>query len=206
MANTDTEGLLVRITTRCSRAAVGTIQLSRAATMSYLAIALTSFWINGEQAAKLGRPSGLAILFGSFVLMTVVGAMLGHVWDVTAPYVSEILDWGHRPPVEEATTLSVRSGMRTITIPIFVLILASAAASAVLLFAARGLAGSSLSHAVVTLALFTLTLAATCVAAGMLDPSISRYLSSSASSAASGCGGVMAGGPGIHRCQSGSRL
>lgn len=155
-------------------------QISRAATLSYLAVALTSFWISGEQAAKLGRPSGLAILFGSFGLMTVVGAVLGHAWDVTAPYVRDLLDWGHGLPVNEPSTLSARSGIGTVVIPILVLILASAAASAVLLFASRGLAGSSLPHAAVTLALFTVTVAVTCIAAGVLDSPISRYLSSSA--------------------------
>jgi alginate O-acetyltransferase complex protein AlgI len=154
-------------------------QLSRAGTISYLAVALISFWIDGEHAAELGRPSGLAILFGSFVLMTVVGAMLGHLCDVTAPYVRDILGWGYRPPVNEPTTLPARSSMlRTIAIPILALTLASAAASAMALFATRGLVGNSLPHAVVTLALFTVTVALTCVAAGLLDPPISRYLSS----------------------------
>jgi alginate O-acetyltransferase complex protein AlgI len=154
-------------------------QLSRAATMSYLGIALTSFWIDGEHAAKLGRPSGLAILFGSFGLMTVVGAMLGHLWDLAAPYVRDIMGWGHRPLVNEPTTLPVRSGMiRTIAIPILALILASAAGSAAALFASRSLVGNSLQHAVVTLALFTVTVAITCVAAGVLDPPLSRYFSS----------------------------
>jgi alginate O-acetyltransferase complex protein AlgI len=155
-------------------------QLSRAATISYLAVALTSFWINGEQAVKLGRPSGLEILLGSFVLMTVVGATLGHLWDIAAPYVRDILDWGHRSPVDEPTALSMRSGIRAIAVPILALTLASAAGSAVALFATRGLAGSSLPHAVVTLALFTMTVAVTCVAAGVLDRPISRYLSSRA--------------------------
>jgi alginate O-acetyltransferase complex protein AlgI len=155
-------------------------QLSRAATISYLAVALTSFWINSEQAAKLGRPSGLAILFGSFVLMTIVGALLGHLWDITAPYVRDILDWGPHPLVNEPTMLSVRSGSRTIAVPVLALTLASAAASAVTLFASKGLAGSSFPHAVVTLALFTMTVAATCVAAGVLDSPISRYLFSRA--------------------------
>jgi alginate O-acetyltransferase complex protein AlgI len=156
-------------------------QLSRAATISYLAVALTSFWIDGEQAAKLGRPSGLAILSGSFVLMTVVGAMLGHLWDITAPYLRDIPGWGHRPAVNEPTTLPVRSGtVWTITIPLMTVTLASAAASAMALFATRGLAGNSLPHAVVTLALFTVTVAMTCVAAGVLDPPISCYFSSRA--------------------------
>jgi alginate O-acetyltransferase complex protein AlgI len=154
-------------------------QLSRAATISYLAVALTSFWIDGEQARKLGRPTGLAILFGSFVLMTVIGGLLGHLWDITAPYVRDILGSGHRPPVDQPTTLLVRSGMlRTIALPILALTLASATAAAVTLFATRGLEGHSLPYGVVTLALFTVTLAVTCVAAGVLDPSISRYLSS----------------------------
>jgi alginate O-acetyltransferase complex protein AlgI len=154
-------------------------QLSRAATMSYLAVALTSFWIDGEQAAKLARPSGLAILFGSFVLMTVTGAVLGSLWEITAPYVRDILGWSLHPPINEPTTLPARSSMlRTIAIPILALTLASAAASAVALFATRALAGNSLPHAVVTLALFTVTIAVTCIAAGVVDPPISRYLSS----------------------------
>ena len=154
-------------------------QLSRAATISYLAVALTSFWIDGEQAHKLGRPTGLAILFGSFVLMTVIGGLLGHLWDITAPYVRAILGWGHRAPVDQPTTLLVRSGtLRTIAIPILALTLASGTAAAVTLFATRGLEGHSLPYGVVTLALFTVTLAVTCIAAGVLDPPISRYLSS----------------------------
>jgi alginate O-acetyltransferase complex protein AlgI len=154
-------------------------QLSRAATISYLAVALTSFWIDGEQAHKLGRPTGLAILFGSFVLMTVIGGLLGHLWDITAPYVRDILGWGHRPPVDQPTTLLVRSGtIRTIAIPILALTLASGTAAVATLFATRGLEGHSLPYRVVTLALFTVTLAVTCVAAGVLDPPISRYLSS----------------------------
>jgi len=154
-------------------------QLSRAATISYLAVALTSFWVDGEHAAKLGRPSGLAILFGSFLLMTVVGAMLGHLWDITAPYVRDILGGGHRPAVNPPTTLAVRSGMlRTIAIPTLALTLASAAAAGVALFAARGLVGHSLSYRVVTLGLFAVTVTVTCVAAGVLDSPISRYFSS----------------------------
>lgn len=156
-------------------------QLSRAATMSYLAIALTSFWIDGEQAAKLARSSGPAILFGSFLLMTVVGAGLGHLWEISAPKVRDILGWGQGGPVNEAKTLAVRSGtLRTIAIPMMALTLASAAAATVALFASRGLAGSSLPHAIVTLVLFTVTLAVTCVAGGVLDPPLSRYLSSRA--------------------------
>jgi D-alanyl-lipoteichoic acid acyltransferase DltB (MBOAT superfamily) len=156
-------------------------QLSRAATMSYLAIALTSFWIDREQAAKLARSSGLAILFGSLVAMTVVGAILGHLWDIAVPYLHDILGWGHRPPVDQPTIQPVRAGMlRTIAIPILVLILASAAASALVLFATRALVGNSLPRVVVTLALFTVTVAMTCVAAGVLDLPISRYLSSRA--------------------------
>ena len=156
-------------------------QFSRGATISYLAVALTSFWIDGEQASKLGRPSGLAILFGSFVLMTVVGAVLGHLWDITAPHVRDILGWGRRLSVDEPTTLPVRSGMlRTIAIPILALALASAAASAVALFATRGLVGHSLPYAVVTLALFTVTVGMTCVGAGVLDPPISCYFSARA--------------------------
>jgi D-alanyl-lipoteichoic acid acyltransferase DltB (MBOAT superfamily) len=154
-------------------------QLSRAATMSYLAIALTSFWIDSEQAAKLARPSGIAVLVGSLVLMTVVGALLGHLCDITVPYVREILNWNHRPPVDEPTTLPMRSSMfRTIAIPILALTLASAATSAVVLFATRALVGNSLPHAVIALALFTVTLVVTCVAAGVLDPPLSRYFSS----------------------------
>jgi D-alanyl-lipoteichoic acid acyltransferase DltB (MBOAT superfamily) len=154
-------------------------QLSRAATLSYLAIALTSFWIDGERAAKLARPSGLAILFGSFVLMTVVGAVLGSLWEIAAPYVRDTLGWSLHPRINEPMTLPARSGMlQTIAIPILALTLASAAASAVALFATRALAGNSLPHAAVTLALFTVTMAVTCVAAGVLDPPISRYLSS----------------------------
>jgi alginate O-acetyltransferase complex protein AlgI len=154
-------------------------QLSRAATISYLAVALTSFWIDWEQARKLARPSGLAILFGSLVLMTVVGAVLGHLWDIAAPYVRDFLGWGHLPPVNQPTTLPVRSSvLRTIAIPILALTLASATVAAVALFATRSLEGHSLPYGLVTLALFTVTVAVTCVAAGVLDPPISRYLSS----------------------------
>ncbi len=154
-------------------------QLSRAAALSYLAVALTSFWIDGEQAAKLGRTSGLAILFGSFVLMTVVGAMLGYLWDLTAPYVRDILFWGVRRSVNESAPLLVRSDtLRTIAMPVLALTIASAIASALALFATRTLIGHSLPWALVTVALFTVTVAVTCVAAGVLDPPISRYLSS----------------------------
>jgi alginate O-acetyltransferase complex protein AlgI len=154
-------------------------QFSRAATISYLAVALTSFWINGEQARELGRPSGLAILFGSLTLMTVVGAVLGHLWGITSPYVRDFLGSDHLPSVNQTTTLPVRSGaLRTIAIPILALTLASAGATAVALFATRSLEGHSLPYSVVTLALFTVTLAATCVAAGVLDSPVSHYLSS----------------------------
>ncbi len=152
-------------------------QLSRAATIGYLAVALTSFWINGEQARKLARPSGLAILFGSLVLMTVVGATLGRLWDLTSPFVRDILGWSESEVVNQTTTVPVKSGMlRTIAVPILALTLASAAAVA--LFATPVLAGRSLPYRVVTLALVTVTLAVTCVAAGVLDPSISRCFSS----------------------------
>jgi alginate O-acetyltransferase complex protein AlgI len=154
-------------------------QFSRAATLSYLAIALTSFWINGSQARQLGRPSGLAVLFGSLILMTVVGAVLGHFWDVTAPLMTGILGWGQRSPVNQPTTLAVRSGLlRTIAIPVLALIAACAAAATATLVATRSLVGHSLPYDVVTLVLFTVILAVTCVAAGVLDPSISRHLSS----------------------------
>jgi hypothetical protein len=156
-------------------------QFSRAATISYLAVALTSFWIDGVQAAKLGRPSGLAVFFGGFVLMTVVGAILGHLWDIAAPYRRDILGWAHRPPVDQSMIQPMRSGtLRTIAIPILVLTLASTVASAVMLFATRALVGNSLPRAVGTLALFTVTVAVTCVAAGVLDSPISRYLCSRA--------------------------
>ena len=99
--------------------------------------------------------------------------------EITAPYVRDILGWSLHPPINEPTTLPARSSMlRTIAIPILALTLASAAASAVALFATRALAGNSLPHAVVTLALFTVTIAVTCIAAGVVDPPISRYLSS----------------------------
>jgi|HubBroStandDraft_6_1064221.scaffolds.fasta_scaffold00600_6 alginate O-acetyltransferase complex protein AlgI len=152
-------------------------QLSRAATISYLAVALTSFWIDGEQARELGRPTGLAILFGSFVLMTGVGALLGHLWELTSPFVRDILGWSDSEVVNQPTTVPVSSGMlRAIAVPILALTLASA--SAVALFATPVLAGRSLPYRVVTLTLVTVALAVTCVAAGVLDPSISRCLSS----------------------------
>jgi hypothetical protein len=73
----------------------------------------------------------------------------------------------------------MRSGMfRTIAIPILGLTFACAAGSVLTLFATRALVGNSLPHAVVTVALFTVAVTMTCVAAGALDPSISRYLSS----------------------------
>ena len=154
-------------------------QLSRAATLGYLAIALTSFWIDAAQAHQLTRPSGLAILFGSFVLMIVVGTMLGLLWDVCAPHVRDILNWGHRSPVNQSATLSTKSDtFWTIAIPILALTLASATAAAVALIATRSLVGHSLQYSVVTLALFTVTIGVTCMAAGVLDPPISRQLSS----------------------------
>jgi alginate O-acetyltransferase complex protein AlgI len=154
-------------------------QFSRAATISYLAIALISFWINGEQARKLARPAGLAIVVGSFALMIVVGAAAGHLWDIAAPYARVILGWDHRSLVNQAPTLAVRSGiLRIIAVPIFVLILVSAVAAAVAVFATRSLEGHSLPYGVATIALFTVVMSVTCIAAGVLDPSISRYLSS----------------------------
>ncbi len=153
-------------------------QLSRAATLSYLAVALTSFWIDGNQAARLGQPSGLAIFFGSFVLMTVAGALLGHLWYITNPYLRDILGWGHHVWVNESATLFARSGIfRTIVVPVLVMILASATASSVALSATRAFVGHSLPWALVTLMLFTVTMTATSVAAGVLDPPVSRYLS-----------------------------
>jgi alginate O-acetyltransferase complex protein AlgI len=153
-------------------------QLSRAATISYLAIALISFWINGNQARELARPIGLAIVVGSFAFMTVVGAALGHLWDIVAPYMRAILGWNHSTSASQPTT-PVNSGMlRTIATPVLVLTLMSAGAGAMVLFATRSLEGHSVSYDVVTLALFTVTVAVTCIGAGVLDPPVSRYLAS----------------------------
>jgi alginate O-acetyltransferase complex protein AlgI len=152
------------------------IELSRSATLSYLAVALISFWIDEEHAVLLAKPSGLLIVFSAFIAMTLVGAILCGLWDIAIVRVRAIFV-GHAGSMEEHAVLAPRFGRPgLILVPLLVLALASAAASAGALFATGALSGGSLPYAVATVVLCMAILTSTYVAAGALDPAVERFL------------------------------
>ncbi len=69
-------------------------QLSRAATVSYFCIAITCIWIAPAQASALVRPAGLLLIAATFVVLTLLGMVMGFAWDAAGRWVESRLIGG----------------------------------------------------------------------------------------------------------------
>ena len=151
-------------------------QLSRAATLSYLAVALTSFWITDQQAAALIRPDGLAIFLGGFVGLVAAGTMAGFAWDgVSAFFRKRLLAPWAPADGEKGGGPEVRRAGRVLLISLLAVALASMVVALVSLDLTGILAGSSSVRRLAMLALMAGACAAILISVGRLEPAVARW-------------------------------
>jgi alginate O-acetyltransferase complex protein AlgI len=151
-------------------------QLSRAATLSYLAVALTSFWITDQQAAALIRPDGLAIFLGGYVGLVAAGTMAGFAWDgVSAFFRKRLLAPWAPADGEKGGGPEVRRAGRVLLISLLAVALASMVVALVSLDLTGILAGSSSVRRLAMLALMAGACAAILISVGRLEPAVARW-------------------------------
>ena len=151
-------------------------QLSRAATLSYLAVALTSFWITDQQAAALIRPDGLAIFLGGYVGLVAAGTMAGFAWDgVSAFFRKRLLAPWAPADGEKGGGPEVRRAGRVLLISLLAVALASMVVALVSLDLTGILAGSSSVRRLAMLALMAGAYAAILISVGRLEPAVARW-------------------------------
>jgi alginate O-acetyltransferase complex protein AlgI len=151
-------------------------QLSRAATLSYLAVALTSFWITDQQAAALIRPDGLAIFLGGYVGLVAAGTMAGFAWDgVSAFFRKRLLAPWAPADGERGGGPEVRRAGRVLLISLLAVALASMVVALVSLDLTGILAGSSSVRRLAMLALMAGACAAILISVGRLEPAVARW-------------------------------
>ena len=151
-------------------------QLSRAATLSYLAVALTSFWITDQQAAALIRPDGLAIFLGGYVGLVAAGTMAGFAWDgVSAFFRKRLLAPWAPADGERGGGSEVRRAGRVLLISLLAVALASMVVALVSLDLTGILAGSSSVRRLAMLALMAGACAAILISVGRLEPAVARW-------------------------------
>ena len=151
-------------------------QLSRAATLSYLAVALTSFWITDQQAAALIRPDGLAIFLGGYVGLVAAGTMAGFAWDgVSAFFRKRLLAPWAPADGEKGGGPEVQRAGRVLLISLLAVALASMVVALVSLDLTGILAGSSSVRRLAMLALMAGACAAILISVGRLEPAVARW-------------------------------
>jgi hypothetical protein len=151
-------------------------QLSRAATLSYLAVALSSFWITDEQAAALCRPAGLAIFLGGYVALVAAGTMAGFGWDgVSAIFRKQLFAPWTASDGEQSGGLEVRHAGRMLLIALLTVALTSMVVAVVSLDLTGILAGSSRVRRLTVLALMAGAFAAILISVGRIEPAVARW-------------------------------
>jgi alginate O-acetyltransferase complex protein AlgI len=151
-------------------------QLSRAATLSYLAVALSSFWITDEQAAALSRPAGLAIFLGGYVVLVAAGTMAGFGWDgVNAFFRKQLFAPWASSDGEQSSGLEVRRAGRVLLIALLAVALASMVVALVSLDLTGIVAGSSRVRRLTVLALMAGAFAAILISVGRIEPAVARW-------------------------------
>ena len=151
-------------------------QLSRAATLSYLAVALSSFWITDAQAAALIRPAGLAIFLGGYVALVAAGTVAGFAWDGINAFFRERL-FAPRASAdgEQSGGLEVRRAGRVLLISLLAVAVASMVVALVSLDLTGILAGSSRVRRLTMLALMAGACAAILISVGRIEPAVARW-------------------------------
>jgi len=151
-------------------------QVSRAATLSYLALALSSFWIADEQAAALCRPVGVAVFAGSFMALILAGAVAGFVWDGANALLSRYL-FGRWMPVDVEDGAKVEAGRagKALLAALLAVALVSLLVAVVALDFTGILSGSSILRRFILLGLMAATFAAILVGEGQIEPAVTRW-------------------------------
>jgi alginate O-acetyltransferase complex protein AlgI len=151
-------------------------QLSRAATLSYLAVTLAAFWITDEQAAALSRPASLAILLGGYVVLVAAGTMAGFAWDgISAFFRKQLFAPWTSAAGEQSGGLEVRRAGTVLLISLVAVALASMVVALVSLDLTGILAGSSRVRRLTMLALMAGAFAAILISVGRIEPAVARW-------------------------------
>ena len=151
-------------------------QLSRAATLSYLAVALSSFWITDEQAVALSRPAGLAIFLGGYVVLVAAGTMAGLGWDgIDAFFRKQLFAPWASSDGEQSSGLEGRRAGRVLLIALLAVALASMVVALVSLDFTGILAGSSRVRSLTVRALMAGAFAAILISVGGIEPAVARW-------------------------------
>jgi alginate O-acetyltransferase complex protein AlgI len=150
-------------------------QLSRAATLGYLAVACTAFWITDQQAAALIRPAGLAIFLGGYVVLAAGGMMAGFAWDGINTFFRERLFARWAPTSGEQSGLEIRRAGKVLLISLLAVALASMVVALVSLDLTGILSGSSRVRKFTMLALMAGACAAILIGVGHIEPAIARW-------------------------------
>jgi alginate O-acetyltransferase complex protein AlgI len=151
-------------------------QLSRAATLSFLAVALSSFWITSEQAAALIRPAGLAIFLGGYVVLVAAGTMAGFGWDgINVFFRKQLFARWASSDDERSGGLEVRRAGRVLLIALLAVALTSMVVAVVSLDLTGILAGSSRVRRLTVLALMAGACAAILISVGRIEPAMARW-------------------------------
>ena len=151
-------------------------QLSRAATLSFLAVALSSFWITDEQAAALCRPAGLAIFLGGYAVLVAAGTMAGFGWDgINAFFRKQLFAPWTSSDGEQSGGLEVRRPGRVLLIALLAVALASMVVALVSLDLTGILAGSSRVRRLTVLSLMAGAFAVILIGVGRVEPAMSRW-------------------------------
>jgi alginate O-acetyltransferase complex protein AlgI len=151
-------------------------QLSRAVTLSYLAVAVCAFWITDQQAAALIHPAGLAILLGGYVVLAAAATVAGFAWDgINAFFRERLLARWISADGEQSGGLDVRNASRVLLIALLGVALASMVVALVSLDLTGILAGSSRVRRLTMLALMAGAFAAILISVGRIEPAVARW-------------------------------
>jgi len=155
-------------------------QLSRAATLSYLAVAVCAFWITDRQAAALIRPDGLPILLGGYAVLVAVGTMAGFTWDGIHAFFRDRLFARWTPASgeehgEQSGGPEIRRARKVLLISLVAVALASLVVALVSLDLTGILSGSSRVRRFTMLALMAGACAAILIGVGRIEPAVARW-------------------------------
>jgi alginate O-acetyltransferase complex protein AlgI len=151
-------------------------QLSRAATLCYLAVACTAFWITDQQAAALIQPTGLAIFLVGYVALVAAATMAGFAWDGINAFFRERLFARWTPMSgEQSGGVEMRRARKVLLISLLAVALASLVVALVSLDLTGILSGSSRARKFTMLALMAGACAAILIGVGRIEPAVARW-------------------------------
>jgi len=146
-------------------------ELSRAATLSFFAVAMTCIWISSLDLSRLFEFRNSVAVVVSFAFLTVAGAAFGGVWDSIRDRLVARVSWlgQGRGPLRLLRAFE----------PWILCAVAGALLEGAVLEISGATAASSITHSAVTIGTFTALFTAALVAGGVFDPPMKVLLQGS---------------------------